>query len=440
MALQDLTPQLRTRLSRLERLVGLFVSVATLLMLFGLVFYVYQVAQRKGWFLRKLPYFTYVRTGAGLKVGDPVRLMGFDVGKIDEVTALPPDFYYGNVFVAFQVKEPFDGYLWDDSRARVAARDFLGNRVIELTKGTNGAPSYLFHQVIEVKSADLEALAEKPHFAVGEEIYDASKTNAVVPIFANLTPEIAQKIATTSQQDVQVIDKSTTTKTPTRIWDFQNARYRPLTPEDRKKGYFLPPDEAADISERLEKVMNTVETALPGVLDVTNQIKRTLVRAAAAAERAEQLLEGAQPLLTQVTLISSHLTNANGSLGQWLIAPELNRQLTQTLASANTAITNASSLVTNTDARLADLTAGLGLTLVNLANLTSNLHAQVDANTNIISDLSRLIVNADDLAQGLKRHWLLRSAFKNKATNAPSPPPANKPMRLIVSPKDPRVR
>src|SRR6185503_7950352 len=137
----------------------------------------------------------YVRTGAGLKVGDPVRLMGFDVGKIDEVTALPPDFYYGNVFVAFQVKEPFDGYLWDDSRARVAARDFLGNRVIELTKGTNGAPSYLFHEVRQVNVSELAALAEKARFELGEEVFDSSKTNALVPMFASLTPEIAQKIA-----------------------------------------------------------------------------------------------------------------------------------------------------------------------------------------------------------------------------------------------------
>jgi ABC-type transporter Mla subunit MlaD len=440
MALQDLTPQLRTRLSRLERLVGLFVSAATLLMLFGLVFYVYQVAQRKGWFLRKLPYFTYVRTGAGLKVGDPVRLMGFDVGKIAEVTALPPDFYYGNVFVAFQVKEPFDGYLWDDSRARVAARDFLGNRVIELTKGTNGAPSYLFHDVKQVNAAELAALAQKPHYQLGEEIYDASKTNAIVPMFASLTPAIAQKIAATGLETVQVIDTSTTAKAPTRIWDFQNARYRPLTPEDRTKGYFLPPNEGADIAERLENVMNIVEAALPGVLDVTNQIKRTLVRAAAAAEGAEQLLAGAQPLLAHLTLISSHLTNADGSLGQWLIRPELNLQLTQTLTSANAAITNASSLVTNTEARVVDLTASLGLTLVNLANLTSNLHAQVKSNTNILSELSRLIVNADDLAQGLKRHWLLRSAFKTKATNAPAAPPAKKPVYRMVSPKDPRGR
>jgi hypothetical protein len=35
MALQDLTPQLRTRLSRMERAVGWFVFVATALLLFG---------------------------------------------------------------------------------------------------------------------------------------------------------------------------------------------------------------------------------------------------------------------------------------------------------------------------------------------------------------------------------------------------------------------
>ncbi|HXJ72631.1 MAG TPA: hypothetical protein VNM37_07250, partial [Candidatus Dormibacteraeota bacterium] len=75
MALQDLTPQLRTRLDRLERVVGLFVLVATLLLLAGLVFYVRQTAQRRGWGLRKLPYFTFVRSAGGLKVGQSVQLM-----------------------------------------------------------------------------------------------------------------------------------------------------------------------------------------------------------------------------------------------------------------------------------------------------------------------------------------------------------------------------
>jgi hypothetical protein len=41
-------------------------------------------------------------------------------------------------------------------------------------------------------------------------------------------------------------------------------------------------------------------------------------------------------------------------------------------------------------------------------------------------------VNADSFVQGLKRHWLLRSAFKTKATN--TPPPVSP--QLLRSPKE----
>jgi hypothetical protein len=50
MPTQDLTPQLRTRLSRLEKVVGWFVTVATLLLIAGLGFYIHNLAVRKGWF------------------------------------------------------------------------------------------------------------------------------------------------------------------------------------------------------------------------------------------------------------------------------------------------------------------------------------------------------------------------------------------------------
>ena len=71
MALQDLTPQLRTRLNRMERAVGWFVIVATVLLLVGFGYYLRNTAQRKGWFLQKITYQTCVSSGAGLKLGDP---------------------------------------------------------------------------------------------------------------------------------------------------------------------------------------------------------------------------------------------------------------------------------------------------------------------------------------------------------------------------------
>ena len=120
MALQDLTPQLRTRLSRMERAVGWFVVLATALLVFGFSYYVYNTAKRKGWFIAKIQYQTSIESVAGLKVGDPVKLMGFDVGEITRIVPNDPWDYY-NIRVYFNIKAPNYGYLLSDSEAKVAA-------------------------------------------------------------------------------------------------------------------------------------------------------------------------------------------------------------------------------------------------------------------------------------------------------------------------------
>jgi hypothetical protein len=70
-------------------------------------------------------------------------------------------------------------------------------------------------------------------------------------------------------------------------------------------------------------------------------------------------------------------------------------------------LTNVNSLLGHTDTNLAAL-------LINLADITSNLNAQVQANSNILGSVSKIVVDTDDFVQGLKRHWLLRSAFKSR--------------------------
>jgi len=66
MALQDLTPQLRTRLNRVEKAVGWFVLLAAALLLSGFVYYLYQTALRKGWFIDKIRYQTSLSNATGL--------------------------------------------------------------------------------------------------------------------------------------------------------------------------------------------------------------------------------------------------------------------------------------------------------------------------------------------------------------------------------------
>src|SRR5438552_6366040 len=126
MALQDLTPQLRTRLSRMERAVGWFVLLATGLLVFGFGYYAYHTAERKGWFKTKAPYFTFTDRATGLKVGDPVKLMGLDVGHITRMEPMPPEDFQYNMYVEFDLIDPYYGYLWTvGSRAKVNTADLL---------------------------------------------------------------------------------------------------------------------------------------------------------------------------------------------------------------------------------------------------------------------------------------------------------------------------
>ena len=138
---------------------GVFVAFAALLLVAGLGYYIYQRAQSKGWGKTKLPYYTYVHSGAGLKVDDRIQLMGREVGRITQIQPMPPGDLY-DVFVAFTIIEPEYGYLWDDSRAKVAATDFLGKRTIEVSKGTNGPATYIFHPIREFTLEAAASLSE----------------------------------------------------------------------------------------------------------------------------------------------------------------------------------------------------------------------------------------------------------------------------------------
>src|SRR5262245_13717056 len=123
MALQDLTPQLRTRLRRVERLVGLFLLITFVVMLAGFVYFLWHTAQTRGWFVTKIPYYTYIADATGLKVGTPVTMMGFNIGEITKIDQMPMDIWYltnrYNVFIGFKVREPYDGYIWTDSKVKV---------------------------------------------------------------------------------------------------------------------------------------------------------------------------------------------------------------------------------------------------------------------------------------------------------------------------------
>ncbi len=433
MPLQDLTPQLRTRLSRMERAVGWFVLLATALLVFGFGYYVYHTAQRKGWFVTKAPYFTYVDRATGLKVGDPVKLMGFEVGQITRITAEDPGKPY-NVYLEFEVKTPFYGYIWTDgSRARVTAADFLGKRELEVTKGTGGSATYVFNPLLEISLDEIDRLPSPEKWTLAEDIYEPNGPEILLNAQrAMLRPEVVAQLKALGRTRVRVLNPQEKRNTMTAVWNSREGRYDHF---DRTNKFWMRAEEAPAVTEQLERLVAQVEKALPSFFTLTNQIALALNTTSDLTSNLNSVAVDARPAVSNLTALSTQL-RGHGALGAWLFSAAGQADLEGSLAGARGALTNANTVLTNVDASLTTLTVGLARSLDNLAGITSNLNQQVQVNTNLLKSVSDAVVHADDLLQGLKRHWLLRSAFKTKATNAPPTAPSA-PVR---SPKDAEKR
>ena len=179
----------------------------------------------------------------------------------------------------------------------------------------------------------------------------------------------------------------------------------------RGNAYFLEPLESAAVTERLDKLVSQIENALPNFLRLTNQLAQLLDNGVNVTSNLNVVAVNAKPASENLAAISAQLRGP-GALGEWMLPPGGSAQLAA-------ALTNANTLLSNTDTNMARLVGELSQSLDNLANITSNLNSQVQANTNIVKSVSDAIVHTDDLIQGLKRHWLLRSAFKTPKTNEP---------------------
>jgi ABC-type transporter Mla subunit MlaD len=331
MGVQDLTPQLRTRLQRVELVVGLFVGLAALALIGGFAYYLHYTAARKGWFVPKASYYTLLRSADGINLGDPIVLAGFSVGEVTRIDTQPPGDEYP-VYLAFRIRQPYYGYVWSDSKVRVTAAEIFGRRKIEVTTGSSG------RETVHEKNGEIHEML------LGD-------------------------------------------------------RYVPLAAVP--KGLFVPPDEAAALTERAEKLLAQVEQALPGILGLADDVRRVLANADHLSTDLQGLVADVRPVAANLAVITTRLREPKGSLGEWLLPPDLRKQLETTLAQSLAALTR--------------LEQALG----NLAAMTGNLNAQVQANDHILEDVSRLIVETDELVNGLKRHWLLRSAFP---ATAPAPP------------------
>ena len=365
MALQDLTPQLRTRLGRVERLVGLFVSSAAVLLLAGFIYFLRHTAAKKGWFVQKVPYYTMIQDGTGIQVGSEVKIMGFKIGQVTRLEPMPLEAAWErsqgwNVYVGLEVREPYYGYILTDSSVRLGAGDFLGGRSLDVIPGRIGEVT-----VQRLANGKMGHLHEK-----FSEVFTRDRTKA--------TNEFRQ--------------------------------YLELKKD--APGYFLLANEQPPLAEKLTAIATDVHASLPSVLAMTNSVNVALSNLNSITAQLDRTMPSLSNVLTQTELLITELrplTQKPGGIGDLLVPTNLNAQLGIVLANVNTR----SELVGPTLSNLNSLVSQIGITV-------SNVNYQLDRDTNLIGNVSRLADKTTSLAEStdtlLRRHWLFRSAFKTNKT------------------------
>jgi ABC-type transporter Mla subunit MlaD len=234
-----------------------------------------------------------LKSGEGIREGDEVMLMGFIAGRVTRIEPMPPFYWEGNVYVQFDILEPNDGYIYDDSVVKIVPKGFLGQRGLEVIQGGLSGRTNL-HATYDVQRVK----------------------NKIVKVNG--------------------------------VWDDQAGKY--LSVSEKPKGYGLNVDEGASVTERAEKLVAQVEAALPNILNLTNQLGQVLSNAASITARADTLLADARPLVTNAAAITANLKDPNGSLGKWIMSPEL----TQTVANLNVTLTNANQMIAQAKGTIAE--------------------------------------------------------------------------------------
>lgn len=405
----------------MERAVGWFVFLATVLLVAGFGYYVYHTAERKGWFKVKAPFHIFVKSSAGLNVGDPVYMMGFAVGNITKVVPLPP-YARHNVRVEFDVVDPYFRRIWrDGSYAKVNTVGFLNQRQIEVTRGTNG-PAICVTQPGSWKTIpELEQLVATVtnHWQLYEDLLDAH-SNIVFGAYTMLTQSNLECMAQMNlpSNSIFAYDNTVNENHIVASWDNRVHRYVNFSPS--RETAYLRAVETPPVSEQLQAMVSQVQRALPGIFALTNKIATVLDNAATATSNLNTTITTAQPLVTNMAVISAQLREPGGPL-VWTLGTNGNTQF-------QAALTNVNSLLTDTDTNLNQLTWQITATLINLADITSNLNAQVQSHTNLLGGFAKTVADTDDFVQGLKHHWLLRCAFRKENAEArkKAQPPAKK--------------
>lgn len=294
---------MKIRFNKFEKIAGIFVGIAFLSCLGGLV----GIAVKQGWFSSKVKYFTELETADGVHAGTIVQISGMRVGSVTQVDLQGND----KVLVEFEVLEKFKSKIKQDSYVEMFRPFILADKVFEVSVGTEGSP------VLDVRSSipmrptmdimdllsgkkmgtvltSFDKLAESLKI-VGEAFADPARTKALVKMVDRLSPLI-ENLNTMSIDLVKITGSATKNKRAEMI--LEN-----LAKFTKELEAILPAfsQEAPNVGQQLGQIVNNMnilttemQKLTPAIAVLAPQLPRTSQRAVEALDETVVLLKAMQ--------------------------------------------------------------------------------------------------------------------------------------------------
>ena len=124
---------------------GLFIFIGTVL----IVISIFLLGSKENLFSRTIEIKTFFNQVEGLKNGAPVRLSGYDVGSVSQIS-LSED-TTGYVEVRMNINVALKHFIRIDSRATVETEGLVGKKIITITPGSPDMPEVVNGSIIQSK-------------------------------------------------------------------------------------------------------------------------------------------------------------------------------------------------------------------------------------------------------------------------------------------------
>jgi phospholipid/cholesterol/gamma-HCH transport system substrate-binding protein len=187
---------MRLKFNKFERVAGLFMGLA----LVGMFVIGLSTAIKQGWFESRIYYTTSFVNADGIRQGTLVQISGLRAGAVESVE-LKSD---NSVKVAFYILGKFQSRIRQDSQVQLIRPFVIGDRVLELSVGSEELPMLASHDSIRsIETMDLMSLMSGRNMnsylgklgsildslqIVLDAFSDKSRAQSVVRIFDRIDP------------------------------------------------------------------------------------------------------------------------------------------------------------------------------------------------------------------------------------------------------------